>query len=178
MKNFNITNPAVNHEVRAFQAAAGDTEEVMALLVRTAQWLQSKGSTQWSELLEGKDVHGMAQSILDGDVFVFKNKENKMVGVVMLPQKASAWDLELWEDDIEEAIYLHRLAIDRNTAGKNLGADILDWVTNGISFNGKSVIRLDCIASNESLNRFYSGAGFTFRGTSESGFNIYDKPKQ
>ncbi|MGG1571686.1 GNAT family N-acetyltransferase [Fictibacillus sp. NRS-1165] len=178
MKNFTIINAAVNDEVLAYQASAEDTQEVMGLLVNTAQWLKSKGSTQWSELLEGKDVHGMARSILEGDVFIFKNKESKIAGVVMLPQKASAWDLELWGEDHQAAIYLHRLAIDRNAAGKNLGGDILNWVTNSISFSGKSVIRLDCIASNESLNRFYRGAGFTFRGTSESGFNIYDKPKK
>ncbi|MDN4524473.1 GNAT family N-acetyltransferase [Fictibacillus fluitans] len=177
MGTFTIVKPEVSENVVASQAVAAETGEIMGLLVRTAQWLQSKGSLQWNELLEGKDVHGMAQSITDGDVFVFK-KEGRVVGVVMLPQDAREWDLDLWGSDQPEAIYLHRLAIDRGAAGKNLGKDILNWVTEGIIFEGKTMIRLDCIATNESLNTFYREAGFTYRGTSDSGFNIYDKPKK
>lgn len=178
MSHFTIINSNVNEEITARQAVAEDTEQVMRLLVRTAQWLKSKGSTQWSELLEGKDVHGMAQSIVDGDVFIFKTAEDKIAGVVMLVQEARTWDLELWGEDHPEAIYLHRLAIDREVAGGRLGRDILDWVTNGIIFPGKTQIRLDCIANNEQLNRFYKSAGFVERGTSASGFTIYDKPKK
>lgn len=95
----------------------------------------------------------------------------------MLPQEAREWDIQLWGNEQPEAIYLHRLAIDRSVAGKNLGKEILNWVTEGIVFEGKNVIRLDCIATNESLNTFYREAGFTYRGTSDTGFNIYDKPK-
>lgn len=177
MGTFTIVKREVSKDVVASQAVAAETDEIMGLLVRTAQWLQSKGSSQWSELLEGKDVHGMAQSIADGDVFVFK-KAGRIAGVVMLPLSAREWDIQLWGNEQPEAIYLHRLAIDRSVAGKNLGEEILNWVTEGIVFEGKNVIRLDCIATNESLNTFYREAGFTYRGTSDTGFNIYDKPKK
>ncbi|EIT85691.1 histone acetyltransferase [Fictibacillus macauensis ZFHKF-1] len=175
MKPEIIVHQVMPH-IKAFQAVSQDTPEIMELLVKTAQWLQQKGSTQWGELLEGKDVHGMAQSVERGDVFVFRTEEGKLAGVVMLVQQPSKWDLDLWMKDDPKAIYLHRLAIDRSEAG--LGRDILKWATDGIVFHGKSVIRLDCIANNETLNAFYRSEGFIYQGTSKNGFCMYCKEKK
>eukprot|EP01117_Protostelium_nocturnum_P018805 TRINITY_DN7945_c0_g1_i1.p1 TRINITY_DN7945_c0_g1~~TRINITY_DN7945_c0_g1_i1.p1 ORF type:complete len:179 (-),score=55.86 TRINITY_DN7945_c0_g1_i1:28-564(-) len=176
-KKFKIVK-SVNEEVEAFQASEKDEEEVMGLLIKTARWLKSRGSVQWNDLLEGKDKHGTAQSIKNGDVYIFKNRLNGMaVGVVVLFQNPTPWDINLWGQHEDTSIYLHRLTVDREFAGKNLGREILRWVHDGILFEGKSLVRLDCYADNINLNKLYSEEGFTLRGT-VNGFSIYDKPKQ
>lgn len=178
--NMNITKCTITKEevlpgIRAYQAEPADKEAVSALMVQAAAWLQGKGSKQWHELLVGEDRHGVSAAVDRGDVFIFK-QEGVIAGMVILQQHASAWDYSLWgEEGHESAVYLHRLAINREFGGRQLGNAILHWAENGIRFPGKDRIRLDCIASVPALNRLYSGAGFDYIGQTETGYNLYEK---
>lgn len=180
MTSFTMKTPWVKPHIRAEQATPADTEAVMALLRETALWLRSQGSTQWSALIDGEDVHGTADSIERGDVFIFRNVERgDLAGMVILLQQPSAWDLELWGNrDLQNAIFLHRLAINRKDAGTQLGEAIMNWVSDSIRFEGKEVIRLDCIATNEKLFSFYSSLGYAHQGVHTSGFHIFEKALQ
>lgn len=171
-----ISNVSVNDRVTAFQANLNDTQDVMDILIGTARWLQSKGSTQWSGLLQGEDSHDMVGSISRGEVFAFK--ENDLcVGTVILKQSVSEWDKDLWGENEEHSntsVFVHRLAIHRSYAGKGLGADILSWAESSVQFDGKDRIRLDCISDNLTLNRFYSRCGYAYMGE-VNGFSKYEK---
>lgn len=160
----------------AGQAGPDDREAVKNLMVQTAAWLQSKGSKQWHELLAGEDRHGMEAAIGRGEVFIFK-QDGIIAGMAILQQHASNWDRSLWGDEgHESSVYLHRLCINRDFQGKQLGNAILHWAQQDVRFPGKDRIRLDCIASEPSLNRLYSGAGFTYKGPSASGeFSLFEK---
>lgn len=174
MEKFNIVNEFVNEHVRGQQANTQDTEEIMELLVQTAKWLHSQGSTQWSGLLEGEDSHNMESHISHGEVFSFR-QHTELVGVVILMQQPSPWDVNLWGEGVLESdysVYLHRLAIKRGSAGQGLGRDILHWAAKGIVYKDKDRIRLDCIGNNEILNRFYQQCGYTYLGETK-GFNKY-----
>ncbi|MGQ8871608.1 GNAT family N-acetyltransferase [Paenibacillus sp. TSA_86.1] len=176
-ESFTIRNPYINDNFQAVHAQPEDTEEVLSLLVETASWLKSQGSSQWSALLQGEDSHDTPSAIRRGDVFVFK-KEAEIAGMVILMKKPSPWDIKLWGDHAhadDKALYLHRLAIRRKYARTGLGKSILQWSTSGIQFKEKSLVRLDCGADNVRLNAFYAGNGFSYAGAHE-GFSIYEKP--
>lgn len=180
MSLFTRTNQigTIHSDVKVFQAKIEDTEAVLQLLVQTAQWLKSKGSTQWSGLLEGDDSHQTPEAIKRGEVYIFM-QGNLLAGMVMLKEHGSAWDHELWGDeDYERAVYLHRLNINREIAGKHLGEAIVNWSSSGIHFDGKDRIRLDCIANNEKLNAFYLSSGYEYKGSASNAlgtFNLYEK---
>ncbi|MBM7563448.1 GNAT family N-acetyltransferase [Paenibacillus sacheonensis] len=175
MLNYIMHNDHANARISVIQAKPADTAAVMELLVGAARWLQSQGSTQWSALLSGDDHHDVTGHIEKGELFLFKDGE-KLAGIVLLMQVPGDWDHNLWgPDGHESVVYLHRLAINRDYAGRGLGADMVRWAETGVSFPGKTVMRLDCIASNPKLNAFYSGIGYTFKGTSPSGFCLYEK---
>lgn len=174
-KSFTITKPTILDRIQVSQALPEDTGAVMELLYATAAWLKSKGAGQWDALLEGNDTHDMRGAIIRGDVFTFK-KDAVLAGVVMLLTQASPWDRELWGDEGHEAsIYIHRLAVNRNFAGQQLGQAILSWVESGVQFPGKQLIRLDCRGDVSTLNQFYSGMGYTYKGLTPSGFSKYEK---
>ncbi|MFD0617204.1 GNAT family N-acetyltransferase [Paenibacillus sp. GCM10027629] len=178
MSRFTIREPWVRERIQAEQARPADSTSVTELLRQTASWLQSKGSTQWSGLLTGEDVHGTSDAIARGDVFIFRDVEaGKLAGVVILLTTPSPWDLELWDsvDDHNTAIYLHRLAINRDYAGTGLGEAMMRWAANGIHFEGKDRIRLDCIATNETLYQFYSSLGYVHQGTHPNGFHCFEQ---
>ncbi|CAI6027626.1 hypothetical protein PAECIP112173_00506 [Paenibacillus sp. JJ-100] len=173
---FTIRKRYINDGYEAVQAQSGDTEEVLSLLVESASWLKSQGSSQWSALLQGEDSHNTPAAIQRGDVFVFK-KEAKIAGMVILMQKPSPWDVKLWGDqahDEDQALYLHRLAIRRAYARTGLGKSILQWSINGIQFKNKSLVRLDCGADNATLNAFYAANGFAYAGL-QHGYCLYEK---
>jgi len=169
----------IKPNIKVYQAKPEDTEAVLRLLIQTAEWLKSKGSTQWSGLLKGEDSHQTPEAIKRGEVYIFM-QDNRLTGMVMLMQKASAWDRQLWgEEGHEQSIYLHRLNVNREVAGKNLGEAIVDWAGSGIHFAGKDRIRLDCIANNEKLNAFYRSLGYEYKGSAVNAmgeFNLYEKP--
>ncbi|MFC4099511.1 GNAT family N-acetyltransferase [Paenibacillus xanthanilyticus] len=178
MNSFIIHQSNVQEGIVARQATPEDTEAVLALLLGTAKWLQSTGSTQWSALLRGEDSHDTPAAIRRGETFVFAAEDGELAGVFILMQQPSPWDRDLWgelAENGESAFYLHRLAINRRFAGRRLGEAMMRWAESGIQFGGKTLVRLDCIASNEALNRFYSGLGYAFRGAT-NGFNLYEKP--
>ncbi|MDR6722482.1 ribosomal protein S18 acetylase RimI-like enzyme [Paenibacillus amylolyticus] len=175
-QSFTIIQDIINEDFRATLAEPKDTEAVMALLTETAEWLRSQGSSQWSALLEGEDSHDTEGAIRRGDVFVFK-KGGDVAGMVILMRKPSAWDSKLWGTRAhakDGAVYLHRLAISRKHAKTGLGRSILDWATEGIQFEGKHTMRLDCGADNTTLNAFYARHGYTFVGDAE-GYCTYEK---
>lgn len=91
---YTIIQSATLDEFEVAAAQPEDTEEVMSLLVGIAEWLKSRGSTQWAGLLEGKDSHNTIDAIRRGDVFVFK-QGLEIAGIVMLLSKPSQWDREL-----------------------------------------------------------------------------------
>ncbi|WP_068613434.1 GNAT family N-acetyltransferase [Paenibacillus tuaregi] len=185
-----IMQADLNSDIRAFVAEIGDAEAVQGLMLATARWLHSKGSTQWGGLLKGHDDHNVPAAIDRGEVILFRNREDgKLAGMVLLQQQPSAWDRELWELGPEAAedynnpdhqgdpgtsIYLHRLMVNRSYAGTGLGRSILAWVETGAAYDGKDRIRLDCIAHNESLNLFYPSCGYTYVGGNGM-FNTYEK---
>ncbi|WP_036745877.1 GNAT family N-acetyltransferase [Paenibacillus sp. UNC451MF] len=171
-----IKNDQINGKFTMSQARPEDTEAIMALLLEIAEWLRSKGSSQWKGLLEGYDSHDTANAIQRGDVFICKFEED-VAGSVMLIQKPSDWDCNLWGSKAhreDQAIYLHRLAVKRKYANTGLGKAILQWCDSGIRFEGKTVVRLDCIASSLQLNNFYSHNGYFYMGEKD-GFSIYEK---
>ncbi|MHA0856565.1 GNAT family N-acetyltransferase [Paenibacillus sp. CMAA1364] len=168
-------NTCINSRVVSYQATHDDAHDIMDILIGIARWLHSKGSNQWEGLLEGEDSHDMMGSISRGEVYVFKEKE-VCVGTVILKQQASPWDEDLWgkhEEHLNDAVYLHRLAVSRDYNGKGLGEDILHWVEKDIQFKGKDRIRLDCIANNEHLNNYYPRHGYQYMGE-VNGFSKYE----
>lgn len=175
-EDFTMQRDHLKAQFTMAQAQVEDTEDVLSLLMETAEWFKDNGSTQWSGLLNGIDAHRTEEAVGRGDVFICK-VEAEVVGMVMLLQRPSAWDRNLWnlhEEQSNEAVYLHRLATRRKYANQQLGEEILNWCKDSIRFQGKDKIRLDCLADNEFLNAFYQRGGYTYIGENE-GYSLYEQ---
>ena len=77
------------------QATTNDVVLIQGILKQTAQWLKSIGSTQWSEILEGKDNHNTPLAIERGEVY-YATMDNQVAGMFILWNKQSSWDKEMW----------------------------------------------------------------------------------
>ncbi|WP_161879479.1 GNAT family N-acetyltransferase [Alkalibacterium sp. MB6] len=148
-------------------ARPSDESEIKSLLYETAVWLSTKGSSQWSGLLKGEDVHNIERAIQRKEVFIVSDDE-VVVGTFALWNTQTEWDKDLWgEDTSEDYLYLHRVALSPHAHGKNYGRSLLSAAKEVAKEQNKKEIRLDCIASNDYLNKFYQSNGFTFVKTIE-----------
>ena len=74
-------------------------------------------------------------------------------------------DPRFWGDRPPDAGYVHRLATRRSRAHEGWGARLLEWAEDRVAERGRGFVRLDCLAANAGLRRYYAGLGFRPAGT-------------
>lgn len=76
-------------------------------------------------------------------------------------------DLDCWPDAPPDGLYLHRLGVRR--AGAGIGRWVLDWCKRQVEVRGRAHLRLDCLAADAKIRRYYEEAGFRWRGDATVG---------
>lgn len=169
--------------IRVHQAKEDELPIVQDILMQTAGWLKSIGSKQWNGILEGKDHHDTPAAIQRGEVYL-ATVQDKPAGMFVLWDRQSEWDRELWGmDESLDYMYLHRVNIVREFAGQGVASELLAASLEIAKSKGKKAVRLDCLAANDYLNKFYAGAGFKQvgvvkehdAGEQTADFNLYEQ---
>lgn len=141
------------------RAVLEDAETVRGLLVDAAQWIQrTQGFVQWRE---ERFTHAYVSDVIDRyEVFV-AHMDGVPVGCFSVQ-----WGYEeIWGDQFHEnAGYVHRLTVSRDYQGMGIGTRLINWAERYVKDQGKSWLRLDCMADNAALNRYYAREGFAFCG--------------
>lgn len=134
-------------------ATAVHLDEVLEIIRGTAKWLKGIGIHQWSENFP---ISRLETEVLKGELFVLLGSDQHVIGTVSLSMGRS----EYWPDDKSSAVYLHRLAISRECAGRNFGTEIVEWVLEYSKRQGVTLVRLECDKTNPFLPGFYERCGF------------------
>lgn len=139
-----------------------ETKIALNVLKETAEWLKNQGSSQWSDLLDGKDKHKILEAINKKQVFFLK-KHQEIIGMVALWKDPSIWDKQLWKKHkFVDAYYLHRLIISPRYRGRQLGSQLLTIIKEKAKKEEVFEIRLDCLENNTVLVNFYKEQGRIF----------------
>lgn len=156
------------------KAVAGDEPAVLAIMRDAAAWLKERGVPQWSGMLTPKGPELVDHRVKKGVAYLASLNGEKIATVAILWEDAFTWD-EKGGDGL--AGYIHGLAILRKYSGKNLGRNLLKWAMDEIRAK-RPVVRLDCMAENPRLCRYYEDMGFSFGGQKvlPTGFkvNLYE----
>ena len=159
-------------DVRIIRAQQDDLDRVLEVLEEASRWLTSKGlETQW--LPSPAFRQSIRDNIDRGEVYVVKDVK-KTIGTITLQWS----DKKFWGDLPPDAGYIHKLAITRSYAGQRLGLRLLNWAEDKVRAEGKSFLRLDCLANNKTIREYYEKAGFTYiRDTEAPGWkaSLYEK---
>ncbi|WP_026248918.1 tyrosine-protein phosphatase [Streptomyces sp. LaPpAH-108] len=136
-----------------------DLPTLVRLRDDAARWQAGRGIDQWKPGQLGED-HFRAR-LADGEVWIASLGPGGPV--------AGAW--ELWWDDPAAwgpqppvAGYVHRLMTDRRTAPPGTGRLLLAEAERRIAASGRTRCRLDCLADNARLRRYYEAAGYAVVG--------------
>jgi len=140
------------------RALASQIEDILAVLDSAAHWLISKGIRdpwhpgEWP-------LERIMKSIERGEVQLAKLGQQNVATITL------QWSDELfWPDKPPDAGYIHRLAVATGFHGREIGSSLLKWAELKTRENGKKYLRLNCMAANLTLRKYYEQAGFTCRG--------------
>ena len=147
------------------RARPEDADAVYALLHEAAVWLTARGISQWKPGALPRSV--VEAGIARGEIFVVR-PAGGLVATLQLEES----DPGTWGDDAGDALYLHRLCVARSEASQGLGLQLLDWARTEARARGRRLLRLDCVASNARLRRYYEAAGFLARGEVDVGIRL------
>lgn len=139
---------------RIRRAEPGDVNLVAALLDETAGWLRAKEVHQWPARF---DPEVLMPAVHAGETWLALS-EDAVIATITVAHHDPAW-----RDLPGAAAYVHRLSVRRHGAG--LGTDLLAWAAHEAAALGRDRLRLDCLASNARLCRYYEDLGFQPRGT-------------
>lgn len=155
------------------RATTEDTEELRELLQKAARWIHSAhGLRQWRE--ENFTQDSVDAFIGEHEVFVAE-RDKELVGCYSVH-----WTYEeIWGERYhDDAGYVHRLAVSRRFKGAGIGRQLLESAESYIRSKGKRWLRLDCMADNASLNRYYQSQGYSLQGRFEGegwSANLYER---
>ena len=150
-------------QLTVIRATPADAAAVLGVVRAAATWLAGRGSDQWAYYLTDDAAELVASRIAQHEVYLFRTQAGTAVGTLCLQ-----WaDTVYWPDDGDDrsAGYVHQLATDPDVHGRGVGAALLAWSADRIRAAGRTRFRLDCLAANADLCRYYERQGFTPAGT-------------
>ncbi|MFC8974753.1 GNAT family N-acetyltransferase [[Kitasatospora] papulosa] len=140
-------------------ARAEDVPALMALRTEAEAWLGTKGTDQWSDPeTGGKAIAKWRAAIDEGRAWVVVTDD----GNVLATASRGPVDRDFWtdEDRPESALYLYKLIVARQAAGRQLGARLVDWASNLAALEGRDWVRIDTWRTNSGLHAYYARLGF------------------
>lgn len=146
-------------------AREGDLNGILRLRKHLARWLSKKGLDQWQKPWPDKDEQTrriLAAIRARSTWMVCEGK--KPVATMTLHEADHG---RLWTD-VEEgagsALYVSRMMVHRDYAGRGVGAAMLDWAESYATALGLDRIRLDAWTANHALHAYYKEQGFDHVG--------------
>ena len=133
-----------------------DIDEIFALYRIASDYMKPRFSVYWPEF--------------DRGMVAIEIAENRQWKMVIDGQTACVWattfsDPQIWlEKNNDPAVYIHRIATSPAFRGRNLVAEITNWVKQYASANARRYIRMDTVGENQKLIQHYGKCGFAFLG--------------
>ena len=155
-------------------AKKSDFAAVLDLVQRVAGWLKQEQVEQWQEFLTGDGPDLLMKRFEEGEVYIAQDGR-RIVGVIVVEWEDGFWG-EKGLDDL--AAYVHTMAVDREFAGKGVGAALMAKAELRAAEEGRRFVRLDCGANNTRLCAYYESRGFQKVGTKlyeDWTMNLYEK---
>ena len=141
-------------------AEPDEIDAFVELLEAAARWQRARGIDQWQPGSMAAQRASFARLQAAGELFVGV-EAGRMIGGCVLRTQIDP----VWSDRPERAAaYLSKLVAARHGSGAALGEQILEAAQTLARERGAEWLRLDCVASNVSLARYYQRLGFYPRG--------------
>jgi protein-tyrosine phosphatase len=135
-------------------AVAEDAPALYELREAAAAWQVAHGIIQWSpgEIA----LSAVVRQISRGEWWLSTSLDGSVDAGVRLLNR----DPALWGETTDSG-FIHGLVVARNATGRHLGSRVLSWAEDHLSRRGHRWARLDCVAGNGRLRRYYRDHGYS-----------------
>lgn len=138
-------------------AGQEELEVVLEILEDAARWTTARGFGGWRP--GSFSVATFREQIRREEVFLARIGA-KVVGTITLQLS----DDTHWADESKDAVYVHKLAVMRDSSGRGIGIQLLKWAETQARLVDKKYLRLNCLAEDTRLRQYYEFLGFELRG--------------
>ena len=146
-----------------------DLPQVLDILSEAAAWAKARGVERWWAV---PFPSAWVQSGIERGEVVVVEQASRVIGTLTLSRE----DRRMWGDQPPVAGYLHRIALRRELSHQGLGRQMIEWAGAEVRSWGRSKLRLDCLATNQSLVRYYLAQGFREVGRVQGNIPGEDRP--
>jgi len=143
-------------------AQLSDLPALLALLQQVVPLMQAGGNHQWTADYPNASV--LTGDIERGELWVAEAEGGAIAGFAAIttdqsPEYAGVgWDLS------EQAIVVHRLAVDPAHRGAGIGAALMQQAEHVARERGISVLRVDTNTQNQATQQLFPKLGYTLAG--------------
>ena len=145
-------------------ATASDYLNILGLIDAAAKWLPSKGTDQWATPWpdERRRNTRVLDDLLDGKTWLALDGATVAATITIDPVDNGVWPAD---KRTEPAVYVRRMIVNRRYAGLEVGARLLDWVSDvAVREHQSHWIRVDVWTTNLDLHEYYRTQGFVEAG--------------
>ena len=142
-------------------ATAADVPVVAAILDEATAYVKTKGRDQWRVPFPQGELR---ERVERGELYVVDVGGETAATFTLLHE-----DPFFWGARPPDAVYLHKLAVRRQFAGRRLGELVVAWVADEAARRGRQFVRLDCQRDLPGIREYYERLGFELRGEKENG---------
>ena len=145
-------------------AQANDLPAILSVLQDAAKLPRARGLDMWAWVRMPAGEKLVADRIASGGFYIGALNDKPVCTV-----RVEWSDSEIWDEagDDGRAGYIHSLAVVRGLNGNGIGSAMLDWSQQIIAGRGRTLQRLDCMAENPRLCKYYADLGFSDRGVKQ-----------
>lgn len=146
------------------KATGSDAGMLAAILTETAKYkIDAHDDIAWLDPITGSHHYSESEAldyVSKGDTYMVLLGDT-VVGTICLQEQ----DTFIWGEQVEPALYIHRLAVKDSHRGQGLGSKIVDCAVQKAQEQGCRYLRLDFHPSNKSLAKYYKSLGFRYVGS-------------
>jgi GNAT superfamily N-acetyltransferase len=150
------------------RASDADLQVAIDILEEVTRWATSIGVQTWDpgsfSSEDGRGRRQLLEALAAGDLYVVRIGDDAAATVSLFDQ-----DDRYWPGAPPDALYLHKLAVRRRFAGRDLGGAVVRWARDQARARGMRYLRLNCVRDEPWIRTYYEEAGFAHRGDMTAG---------
>jgi len=142
----------MNEKLIINTAQPDDAEMVISILDEATIYKNSHNDKAWGDTPWSVDE--VIDSINSGNRYLAYFGTNPVGSFVL------EWSDKNWNDNNQDAAFVHQLAVNNSYRNQNIGSQLLEQASNIAKQQGKKLLRLDCSYDNKKLCEYYASNGF------------------
>lgn len=140
------------------RAGPDDLGALLALRKEAEQWLAANNIRQWTADYDDYARGVLADFVDAGAAWVVTDNGDIVATVSINGPDPDFWG---WAEDQADAVYLSKMIVRRDHAGRGLGDAIMNWASAYAVKSGMKWVRIDVRRDNVRLHRYYLARGFS-----------------